>query len=76
MNAPFTFPQKAFLGRNIPKNRIYEHASPTKALKELFVREVDRITWSYKLSPETLNLPPKPESGDTGLHCCVETRFP
>ena len=59
MKTPFTFPQKAFLGRNIPKNRIYEHASPTKALKELFVREVDRITWSYKLSPETLNLPPR-----------------
>ncbi|MGB4209639.1 MAG: DUF4391 domain-containing protein [Thermovirgaceae bacterium] len=57
MKAPFAFPKKAFVGRMLPKNRIYEHASPTKVLKELFVREVDRITWSYKLSPETVNLP-------------------
>jgi len=58
MKAPFAFPKKAFVGRMLPKNRIYENASPAKALKELFVREVDKITWSFKLSPDTTNLAP------------------
>ncbi|MFC1509800.1 DUF4391 domain-containing protein [Candidatus Omnitrophota bacterium] len=43
----------------LPKNKIFEHASPTSAVKKLFVREVEKIIWSYKLSPETINLPAK-----------------
>lgn len=58
MKAPFAFPDKARVGRMVPKSRIYAHAASTTALKDLFVRQVDRITWAYKLSPETVNLPP------------------
>jgi hypothetical protein len=58
MKVPFAFPEKARVGRMVPKNRIYAHAASTTALKDLFVRQVDRITWAYKLSPETINLPP------------------
>lgn len=57
MSFLYDFPQKATFGRMLPKNKIYEHASPTTAIKKLFVQEVEKIIWSYKLSPETINLP-------------------
>ena len=41
----------------MPKNKIYQYALPRSRVKELFVHEVDKIIWSYKLSPQTLNLP-------------------
>jgi len=55
----YTFPSNAAFGRVLPKNKIYEHASPSTRIKELFVRDVEKITWGYKLSPETINLPAK-----------------
>ena len=42
----------------LPKNKIYEHASPSTAVKNLFVRQVEQIVWQYKLAPETVNLKP------------------
>lgn len=56
MTLLFEYPEKATFGRVLPKNKIYEHASPTAAMKELFVRQVDQIVWKYKLAPETINL--------------------
>lgn len=53
----YSYPAKAAFGRVIPKNRIYEHGQLSKALRERFVAQVDRITWAYKLAPETTNLP-------------------
>ena len=53
----FEYPKSAVFGRILPKNKIYEHGSPTSAVKELFVRQVDQIVWQFKLSPETINLP-------------------
>ena len=44
----------------LPKNKIYQHAAPGAALKELFVQQVEQIVWQYKLAPETINLPAKP----------------
>lgn len=52
----YDWPRAAAFGRVIPKNKIYEHAGANAALKNLFVREVDQIVWSYKLAPETVNL--------------------
>jgi len=40
----------------VPKNRIYEHAGASTALKDLFVTQVDQIVWKFKLAPETINL--------------------
>jgi hypothetical protein len=54
----FDFPKGAAFGRVLPKNKIYEHATPSTAVKELFVRQVEQITWQYKLAPETINLKP------------------
>lgn len=53
----FIFPQKALLSRPLPKSKIYQFASPTPAVKQLFVSQIDNIVWQYKLSPETINLP-------------------
>jgi len=56
MNVIYDFPKKTAYGRLMPKSKIYQYASPGTRVKELFVREVDKIIWSYKLSPQTLNL--------------------
>lgn len=53
----FTFPPQAAFNRPVPKSRIYDHAKPSKAIRARFVREVEEIIWSYKLAPETINLP-------------------
>ncbi len=57
MTVLYNFPPNAAFSRVIPKSKIYEHANPGSRIKELFVREVEKITWSYKLSPKTINLP-------------------
>ncbi len=57
MSLLYEYPKKAAFGRILPKNKIYEHAGPSTAMKELFVRQVDQIVWKYKLAPETINVP-------------------
>ncbi|QTA85560.1 DUF4391 domain-containing protein [Desulfonema magnum] len=57
MNFLYDFPGNAAFGKVLPKNKIYGHASPTAKVRDMFVREVKKIVWSYKLSPETINLP-------------------
>ena len=52
----FHFPESAAFGRVLPKNKIYEHGSPSTAVKQLFVRQVEQIIWQFKLAPETINL--------------------
>lgn len=58
--ALFTYPPQAALNRVLPKNKIYEHARPTSAVRALFVSQVEQVTWAFKLAPETINLPAKP----------------
>lgn len=53
----FDYPEKAHFGRILPKSKIYEYAGITTKIKDLFVRQVDQITWKYKLAPETINVP-------------------
>lgn len=52
----FDYPKAAAFSRVVPKNRIYEHAGASTALRDLFVTQVDQIVWKYKLAPETTNL--------------------
>ena len=71
MNAPttltaiaqalFSWPAKAAVSRPVSKAKIYAHAKPTAALRALFVEQVESITWAYKLAPESINLPAKPD---------------
>jgi hypothetical protein len=53
----YNYPDKALVNRNIPKTKFYEHASISRAVKDAFVSQIQQITWAYKLSPETTNLP-------------------
>lgn len=57
IDKPFLFPKAAEFGRIIPKNKIYEHGYSSTTIKQLFINEVDQIRWSYKLAPNTVNLP-------------------
>ena len=59
MNVIYDFPKKTTYGKMMPKSKIYAFANPGTRVKELFAREVDKIIWSYKLSPQTLNLSAK-----------------
>ena len=56
MTTLFDYPQKALFGRIIPKNKIYDHSGASKTLKNIFVSQVDKIIWAYKLAPETINI--------------------
>ena len=59
--ALFAWPPQAAVARPVAKAKIYAHAKPSAALRALFVDQVDSITWAYKLAPETINLPAKPD---------------
>lgn len=58
--ALFAWPRQAEFNRVLPKGKIYEHARPSRSIRDRFVQEVDQIVWKYKLSPETVNLPARP----------------
>ena len=60
--ALFHYPKQAAFGRILPKSKIYEHAKPSKAVREFVVAQVDKIIWQYKLAPETVNLPARPDA--------------
>jgi len=53
----YQWPAGAHFGARVPKERFYERTASTAALREKFVAEVNRISWAYKLSAETINLP-------------------
>lgn len=57
MNPVFAYPQQAAFGRVVPKAKLYQQANANTRTKALFVAQVDKITWAYKLAPATLNLP-------------------
>lgn len=52
----FRYPQKAYFGGLVAKTKVYENAKVTAALKKKFVDQIEKITWKYKLAPETTNL--------------------
>lgn len=57
----YEYPKKTKFGKLVAKNKIYEHANASTALKDKFVNQIDKIIWANKLAPETMNL----ESSDT-----------
>ena len=60
MSGLFAYPKQAEFDRTLPKNKIYEHSGANTRLKDLFVEQVEKIVWRYKLAPETINLAAKP----------------
>ena len=53
----FAYPKSAAFGRIVAKEAIYKHSVLNTAEKNLFVRQIERIIWQFKLAPETINLP-------------------
>lgn len=59
MTVLYDFPEHSIVNKVLPKSKIYQHATPGLSVKNRFVKEVEKIIWSYKLSPKTTNLPAK-----------------
>ena len=57
----YKFPEAAKFGKVVAKNKIYQHSKVTVKIKALFKQEVEKITWAYKLSTATINLPASSE---------------
>lgn len=50
------YPERARVGRVVPKNRIMVSGTLGRRVRDQLTTQVARITWQYKLAPETLNL--------------------
>lgn len=57
--ALIAWPNNAKVNRAVPKSKFYEYGAVNARLKDLFVKEVEQVTWQYKLASETINLPAK-----------------
>lgn len=54
----FAYPQQASFGKVLPKSKIYEFAKPCNAVRDKFIKQIEQIVWAYKLSSDTINIPP------------------
>ncbi|MDC4233164.1 DUF4391 domain-containing protein [Actinomyces sp. B33] len=52
----FAWPGES-LGRRIPKERVYTESVQARRLREKLVGEVESLTWSRRLSEDSVNLP-------------------
>ena len=53
----YEWPAAARVSLRVPKEKIYQQAKVSPVIKTLFVEQVERIEWSYKLAPKSTNLP-------------------
>lgn len=60
MSGLFDYPKKTQFGRMVAKSKIYDRAKPSRKIQENFVSQISKITWAYKLAPETINLTARP----------------
>lgn len=51
-------PKTTELNRRIPKQKFYDNAQLSPAVKRAFVDQIKKIIWKNKLSPATINLQP------------------
>ena len=49
-------PTTTYFGKIIAKDKIYEQVGADKSLRDLFVAQVERIRWLYKISQETTSI--------------------
>ena len=52
----FELPKDCYVNKFLPKKIFYEKVGVSSVVKEEFVNLVDRITWLYKLSPDTIGI--------------------
>lgn len=57
----FDYPERTAKGQKVPKSRIYLASKASRSLQLKMAKIVDRITWLYKLEPDSLNLPATPD---------------
>ena len=50
------FPKETEVGKFVAKQKFYENANISAALKNDFVNDVEKIVWTNKLAPTTLNI--------------------
>lgn len=53
----FELPKDCYVNKFLPKKIFYEKVGVSSGVKDEFVNLVDRITWLYKLSPDTVGIP-------------------
>lgn len=51
-----SFPDKCKVNKFIPKKVFYEKIGVSNAIKDEFVNDIEKITWLYKLSEDTLGI--------------------
>lgn len=49
-------PKKCYVNKFLPKKIFYEKVAISPSVKEEFTNQVDRITWLYKISPDTIGI--------------------
>lgn len=49
-------PKSCLVNKFIPKKVFYEKSNINQTTKEEFINTVDKITWLYKISPETIGI--------------------
>lgn len=52
----FELPKNCYVNKFLPKKIFYEKVGVSSGVKDEFVNLVDRITWLYKLSPDTIGI--------------------
>ena len=53
----FDLPEAAHIDRFIPKIKFYERMQISSAIRDEFTGIIGRVTWLYRLAPDTLNIP-------------------
>lgn len=52
----FELPASTLVNRFLPKDKFYKKTVMNSKLKQQFTDEIEKITWTHKLSPDTLNV--------------------
>ena len=52
----FELPKNCYVNKFLPKKIFYEKVGVSSGVKDEFVNLVDRVTWLYKLSPDTIGI--------------------
>lgn len=49
-------PASTVVNRFVPKEKFYTKTDVSQKVKQLFISEIEKITWSNKIAPSTLNI--------------------
>ncbi len=52
----YLYPSHSLVNRNISKSTLYAKGQAAAHIEKLFIEQVEKITWAYKLAPATLHL--------------------